>query len=78
MASSTLTCFQVIHLQLRSMNVSPAARTKMATSSSGRLHLLILWRFVFQLQRVQRTGSRVQAALREMQIESGLFEITMA
>ena len=41
-------------------------------------HLLVLWRFVFQLQRVQRTGGRVQTALREMQIESGLFEITMA
>jgi len=32
MASSTLTCFQVIHLRLRSMNASPAARTRSATS----------------------------------------------
>jgi hypothetical protein len=28
MGSSTLTCFQVIHLRLRSMNASPAAREK--------------------------------------------------
>jgi hypothetical protein len=34
---STLTCFQVIHLRLRSMNASPAARTRSANSSGGRL-----------------------------------------
>ncbi len=36
MASSTLTCFQVIHLRLRSMNAFPAALTRSATSSGGR------------------------------------------
>ena len=36
LSSSTLTCFQVIHLRLRSMNASPAARTRSATSRSGR------------------------------------------
>jgi hypothetical protein len=37
MASSALACFQVIHLRLRSMNAFPAARTRSATSSGGRL-----------------------------------------
>src|SRR5882762_2851302 len=36
-ARSTLTCFQVIHLRLRSMNAFPAACTRSATSSGGRL-----------------------------------------
>src|SRR5215469_8257902 len=35
-ARSTLTCFQVIHLRFRSMNVPPAARTRSATSNRGR------------------------------------------
>jgi hypothetical protein len=33
--------------------------------------------FVFQLQRVQWTGGRVEMALRKMQVEGGLFEIAM-
>src|SRR5260370_18631198 len=36
MASRTLTCCQVIHLRLRSMNASPTARTRSATSRGGR------------------------------------------
>ena len=41
MANSTLTCFQVIHLRLCSMNASPAARTRSATSRGGRSHLFV-------------------------------------
>src|ERR1700691_3586450 len=41
-------------------------------------HLLLLCGPLFQLQRVQRTGSCVQMALRKMQIDGGLFEIAMA
>ena len=37
MASSTLTCCQVSHWRLRSMNAAPAARMRSATSSSFRL-----------------------------------------
>ena len=48
MASSTLTCFQLIHLRLRSMNASPAARTRSATfEGAGRVHLLVQWWPVF-------------------------------
>jgi hypothetical protein len=32
---------------------------------------------LFQLQRIQRTGGRVQMALRKMQVDGGLFEIAM-
>jgi hypothetical protein len=34
--------------------------------------------FVFQLQRIQRTGSRVQMTLRKMEIDGGLFQIAVA
>jgi hypothetical protein len=34
--------------------------------------------FFFQLQRIQRTGGRVQMALRKMQVDGGLFQIAMA
>jgi hypothetical protein len=36
MARGTLTCFQRIHRRLRSMKPSPAARTRSATSNTGR------------------------------------------
>jgi len=42
------------------------------------IHLLLLRRPVFQLQRVQRTGGRVKMTLRKMQVDGGLFEIAMA
>ena len=34
--------------------------------------------FVFQLQRIQRTGSRVQMTLRKMEVDGGLFQIAVA
>ena len=34
--------------------------------------------FVFQLQRIQRTGGRVQMPLRKMEVDGGLFQIAMA
>ena len=37
-------------------------------------HLLVLL-FVFQLQRIQRTGGRVQMTLRKMEVDGGLFQI---
>lgn len=33
---------------------------------------------VFQLQRIQRTGSRVQMTLRKMEVDGGLFQIAVA
>jgi hypothetical protein len=45
MASSTLTCFQVIHLRLPSMNASPAAR--IGHLEGWPIHLLVLWWPVF-------------------------------
>ena len=41
-------------------------------------HLFLRCRPVFQLQRVQRTRSRVEMTLRKMQIDGGLFKIAMA
>jgi hypothetical protein len=41
-------------------------------------HLLLLYGAVFQLQRVQGTGGRVEMALRKMQVDGGLFQIAMA
>lgn len=41
-------------------------------------HLFFQCRPVFQLQRVQRTGSRVEMPLGKMEVDGGLFEIAMA
>ena len=41
-------------------------------------HLLLLCGPVFQRQRVQRTGDRVEMTLGKMEVDGGLFEITMA
>ncbi len=41
-------------------------------------HLFLRCRPVFQLQRVQRTGGRMEMTLRKMEVDGGLFEIAMA
>ena len=42
------------------------------------VHLFVPVWFVFQRQRVQRTGGRVEMALRKMEVNAGLFQIAMA
>ena len=44
----------------------------------GRPAHLFVPLLVFQLQRVQRTGGRLEMTLRKMEVEGGLFEIAMA
>jgi hypothetical protein len=44
----------------------------------GRPAHLFVPLMVFQLQRVQRAGGRVEMTLRKMEVQGGLFEITMA
>ena len=41
------------------------------------VHLLVLWWPVFQLQRVQRTPGRTEVTFREMEVDSGFFQIAM-
>jgi hypothetical protein len=41
------------------------------------IHLLVLWWPVFQLQRVQRTPGRTEVTFREMEVDSGFFQIAM-
>ena len=41
-------------------------------------HLVLLRVSVFQRQRVQRTGGRVEVPFGEMQVDGGLFQVTMA
>src|ERR1700730_11431362 len=41
-------------------------------------HLFLQCRPVFQLQRVQRTRSRVEMTFGKMEVDGGLFEIAMA
>jgi len=42
------------------------------------VHLFVPVWFVFQRQRLQRTGGRVEMALRKMEVNGGLFQIVMA
>src|SRR5580700_7573777 len=42
------------------------------------IHLLVLWWPVFQLQRVQRTPGRTEVTFREMEVNSGFFQIAMS
>ena len=41
------------------------------------IHLPVLWWSVFQLQRVQRTPGRTEVTFREMEVNSGFFQIAM-
>src|ERR1700730_4849333 len=41
-------------------------------------HLFVPVLFVFQLQRIQRTRSRMEVAIGKMQVHGGLFQIAMA
>src|SRR2546425_11212106 len=42
------------------------------------VHLFVPVWFVFQRQRLQRTGGRVEMALRKMEVNGGLFSIVIA
>jgi hypothetical protein len=41
------------------------------------VHLLVLWRPVLYLQRVQRTRGRTEVTFREMEVNGGFFQIAM-
>jgi hypothetical protein len=69
MASSTLTCFQVIHLWLRSMNASPAARTRSATSSGGQSIYSSYGDLSLSFSESSGLAVAFQMALREVQVD---------
>jgi hypothetical protein len=68
MASSTLTCFQVIHLRLRSMECVSRSADQIGHLQRWPVHLFVLRRPDFELERIQRTRGCVQMALREVQV----------
>jgi len=78
MASSTLMCFQLIPLAA-SFDESSACDADEIGHLEGRpAHLLLLRRRAFQLQRVQRTRGRVEVTFGKMEVDGGLFQITMS
>jgi hypothetical protein len=42
------------------------------------VHLLSLWRLIFQLERVPRTGGGVEMSSWEMEVDGGFFQIVMS